>query len=148
MSDNSEHPPDDNEAETKAVEDVPNDSSKSEMKLMNRTDMAMLEDEEMPTYISVSSTSRRDDSDVVNARQQENMSQEVEEDRSPSPYPSDDQAASSVYVLSSEEDMDQHPYNDEDDEDEYDTDGKVTRGITEINLSIRYVISNKSLVYL
>ncbi|XP_029658866.1 MATH and LRR domain-containing protein PFE0570w-like [Formica exsecta] len=119
MSENSEHPPDDNEAETKAMEDLPNDSSKSEVKLMNRTEMAMLEDEEMPTYISVSSTSRRDDSDVINAKQQENMSQEMEEDCSPSPYPSDDQAASSVYVLSSEEDTDQHPYNDEDDEDEY-----------------------------
>ncbi|XP_050447243.1 MATH and LRR domain-containing protein PFE0570w-like [Cataglyphis hispanica] len=119
MSENNEHPPDDNEAETKTIEDLPNDSSKSEMKLMNRTEMTMLEDEEMPTYISVSSTSRRDDSDVVNAKQQENISQEMEEDCSPSPYPSDDQAASSVYVLSSEEDTDQHPYNDEDDEDEY-----------------------------
>ncbi|KMQ95092.1 math and lrr domain-containing protein [Lasius niger] len=119
MSENGEQSPDDNEAETKAIEDIPNDSSKSEVKLMNRTDTAMLEDEEMPTYISVSSTSRRDDSDVVNVKQQGNMSQEVEEDRSPSPYPSDDQAASSVYVLSSEEDTDQHPYNDEDDEDEY-----------------------------
>lgn len=132
MSDNSEHPPDDNEAETKTIEDLPNDSSKSEVKLMNRTDAAMLEDEEMPTYISVSSTSRRDDSDVVNAKQQENMpqesmsqenmSQEMEEDCSQSPYHSDNQAPSSVYVLSSEEDMDQHPYNDEDDEDEYDGD--------------------------
>lgn len=141
MSDNSEHPPDDNEAETKAIEDLPNDSSKSEVKLMNRTDAAMLEDEEMPTYISVSSTSRRDDSDVVNAKQQENMpqesmsqenmSQEMEEDCSESPYHSDNQAPSSVYVLSSEEDMDQHPYNDEDDEDEYDgdTDGKVIHRI-------------------
>lgn len=118
MSENSEHSTDDNEAETKAIEDLPNDSSKSEMKLMNRTDTAMLEDEEMPTYISVSSTSRRDDSDVINAKQQENMSQEVEEDHSPSPYPSDDQAASSVYVLSSEDDIEQ-PYNNEDDEDEY-----------------------------
>lgn len=137
MSDNSEHPPDDNEAETKAVEDLPNDSSKSEVKLMDRTDTAMLEDEEMPTYISVSSTSRRDDSDVVNAKQkenisqentpQENMSQEMEEDRSPSPYPSDDQAGS-VCIVSSEgasEDMDQH--NDDDYEDEYETDGKVIR---------------------
>lgn len=148
MSDNSEHPPDDNEAETKAVEDLPNDSCKSEVKLMNRTDMTMLEDEEMPTYISVSSTSRRDDLDDVNAKQQENMSQEnisqeMEEDCSPSPYPSDDQAASSVYVLSSEEDMDQHPYNDEDDEDEYDTDGKVICRMTGINLSMHYVFSNK-----
>lgn len=118
MSENSEHPPDDNEAETKAIEDLPNDSSKSEVKLMNRTNAAMLEDEEMPTYISVSSTSRRNDSDVVNEKQQEDMSQEMEEDRSSSSYPDDDQAASCI-DLSSGEDTDQHPYNDEDDEDEY-----------------------------
>lgn len=127
MSENSEHSPDDTETETKAMEDLPNDSSKSETKLMNQVDTALLEDEEMPTYISVSSITRPDDSDV-NMKQPENESQEVEEDRSPSPYPSDDQAASSVYVLSSGEETDQHPYNDEDDEDEYgDSDGKFNR---------------------
>lgn len=129
MSGNSEHSPDDTETETKVMEDLPNDSSKSEAKLMmNQTDAAMLEDEEMPTYISVSSTTKPDESDVVNVKQSENKSQEMEEDRSPSPYPSDDQAASSVYVLSSEEETDQHPYNDEDDEDEYgDSDGKLIK---------------------
>ncbi|XP_024877648.1 uncharacterized protein DDB_G0283697-like isoform X1 [Temnothorax curvispinosus] len=118
MSENSEHSPDDTETETKAME--PNDSSKSEVKLMmNQTDAALLEDEEMPTYISVSSTTRPDDSDVVNAKQPENeSSREVDRDRSLSPYPSDDQGASSVYVLSSGEETD-HPYNDEDDEEEY-----------------------------
>lgn len=122
MAENSEHTGDDNEVETKAMEDQLNDSCKSEAKLMNQTDAALLDDEEMPTYISVSSTSRRDDSDITNAKRQE----EMDEDRSPSPYPSDDQAASSVYVLSSGEDTDQHPYNDEDDEDEYgDSDGKL-----------------------
>jgi len=132
MSENSEHSPDDTETETKAMEELPNDSSKSEAKLMmNQTDAALLEDEEMPTYISVSSTTKPDDSDAVNIKQSENESREVEKmeemegDRSPSPCPSDDQAASSVYVLSSEEETDQHPYNDEDDEDEYgDSDGK------------------------
>ncbi|XP_012532399.1 kinesin-related protein 4 [Monomorium pharaonis] len=119
MSENNEHSPDDTETETGTREDPPNDSSKSEAKLMmNQMDAALLEDEEMPTYISVSSTTRPDDSDIV--KQSENQSQEMEETRSPSPYASDDQAASSVYVLSSEEDeTDQHPYNDEDDEDEY-----------------------------
>ncbi|EGI65767.1 hypothetical protein G5I_05673 [Acromyrmex echinatior] len=119
MSENSEHSPDDTETETKAMEDLPNDSSKSETKLMNQADTALLEDEEMPTYISVSSITRPDDSDIVNVKQRENESREMEGDRSPSPYPSDDQAASSVYVLSSGEETDQHPYNDEDDEDEY-----------------------------
>lgn len=129
MSENSEHSPDDTETETKVMEDLPNDSSKSEAKLMmNQTDAALLEDEEMPTYISVSSTTRPDDSDVINTKQSENKLQEVEGDRSPSPYPSDDQAASSVYVLSSGEETDQHPYNDEDDEDEYgDSDGKLIK---------------------
>ena len=126
MSENSDHSPDDTETETKAMEDLPNDSSKSETKLMNQTDTALLEDEEMPTYISVSSITRPDDSDIVNMKQRENESREMEGDRSPSPYPSDDQAASSVYVLSSGEETDQHPYNDEDDEDEYgDSDGKL-----------------------
>lgn len=127
MSENNEHSADDTETETKTREDPPNDSSKSEAKLMmNQMDAALLEDEEMPTYISVSSTTRPDDSDV---KQPENQSQEMEEDRSPSPYLSDDQAASSVYVLSSEEEeTDQHPYNDEDDEDEYaDSDGKLIK---------------------
>ncbi|XP_012230460.1 enolase-phosphatase E1-like isoform X2 [Linepithema humile] len=120
MSENSERSPDDTETETKAVEDLPNNSSKSEVKLMmNRTDATLLEDEEMPTYISVSSTSRRDDSDVVNVKQQDNEPQDVEEDHCPSPYNSDDQAPSSVYVLSSEEETDHHAFNDEDDEDEY-----------------------------
>ncbi|XP_018393684.1 PREDICTED: MATH and LRR domain-containing protein PFE0570w-like [Cyphomyrmex costatus] len=119
MSENSEHSPDDTETETKAMEDLPNDSSKSEAKLMNQADAALLEDEEMPTYISVSSITRPDDSDIVNMKQSENESREIEGDRSQSPYNSDDQAASSVYVLSSGEETDQHPYNDEDDEDEY-----------------------------
>ncbi|XP_014484959.1 PREDICTED: kinesin-related protein 4-like [Dinoponera quadriceps] len=121
MSENSEHPPDDTEAETKATKDVPNDSSKSETKLMmDQTDVALLEDEEMPTYISVSSISRRDDSttEVVNAKQPaENVA--MEEEHSRSPYHSDDQAPSSVCILSSEEETDQLPYNDEDDDDEY-----------------------------
>jgi len=127
MSENSERSPDDTETETKA-EDLPNDSSKSEAKLMmNRTDATLLEDEEMPTYISVSSTSRRDDSNVVNVgkQQESELQEEVEEDQCPSPYPSDDQAPSSVYVLSSEEETDHHPFNDEDDEDEYaDSEGR------------------------
>lgn len=127
MSENSEHSPDDTETETKAMENLPNDSSRSEAKLMmNQTGTALLEDEEMPTYISVSSTTRPDDSDDV--KQPENDSREVERDRSPSPYPSDDQGASSVYVLSSGEETDQHPYNDEDDEDGYgDSDGELTK---------------------
>ncbi|EZA46699.1 hypothetical protein DMN91_012314 [Ooceraea biroi] len=104
-----------NDVETKTMEDPPNDSCKSEAKLMNQTDAALLDDEEMPTYISMSSTSRPDDSDVTSAKRPEDLSQEVDEDRSRSP--SDDQGASSVYVLSSGEDTDQHPY--EDDEDEY-----------------------------
>lgn len=119
-------PEDVDEVETKVIEDLPNDSCRSEAKLMNQTDAALLDDEEMPTYISVSSTSRPDDSNVTNAKQQEDLSQEMDEDRSRSPYPSDDQAASSVYVLSSGDDTDQHPFNDEDDEDEYgDSDGKL-----------------------
>lgn len=131
MSENSERSADDTETETKAIEDLPNDSSKSEVKLMmNRADATLLEDEEMPTYISVSSTSRRDDSEIVNAKQQENEPQEVEEGHCASPYNSDDQAPSSVYVLSSEEEMDQHPFNDEDDDDEFaDRDGKLLKRI-------------------
>ncbi|XP_025074857.1 kinesin-related protein 4-like [Pogonomyrmex barbatus] len=119
MSENSEHSPDDTETETKTMEDMPNDSSKSEARLMNQTDAALLDDEEMPTYISVSSSMRPDDSDVVNAKPLKNETQEMEENRSPSPHPSEDRAPSSVYVLSSGEDTDQHPFNDEDDEDEY-----------------------------
>ncbi|KAL0101447.1 hypothetical protein PUN28_018942 [Cardiocondyla obscurior] len=121
MSENSEHSPDDTETETKVMEDIPNNSSKSETKLMmNQMDAALLEDEEMPTYISMSSTTRPDDSDM-NAKQSENESQTMERERSASPCPSDDQEANSIYVLSSgeETDVDQPPYNDEDDEDEY-----------------------------
>lgn len=63
----------------------------------------------------------------------------MDEDRSRSPYPSDDQAASSVYVLSSGDDTDQHPFNDEDDEDEYgDSDGKLVDEKTWQNDGIVY----------
>lgn len=112
MSENGEHSPDDTETEKNVLEE---DLSKSETKLMmNQSNTALLEDEEMPTYISVSSLSRREHSDV-NVKLQENVSMEEE----CSPCPSDDQAASSIYVLSS---------GDEDDEDEYaDTDGKLLR---------------------
>lgn len=130
MSENSEHSPDDTETETKAMENLPNDSSKSEAKLMmNQTGTALIEDEEMPTYISVSSTTRPDDSDDINAKHSENDSREVDRDRSPSPYPSDDQGANSVYVLSSGEETDQHPYHEEDDEDG-DSDGELIKKCT------------------
>lgn len=126
MSESNERSPDDTETETKVVEDLPNDSSKSEVKLMmNRTDATLLEDEEMPTYISVSSTSRRDDSDVINIKQQQDEPQNVEEDHCQSPYNSDDQAPSSVYVLSSEEETGFHAF---DDEDEFaDSEGKLLK---------------------
>lgn len=123
MSETNEHSADDTETETKTVEDLPNDSIKSEIKLMmNQTDLALLEDEEMPTYISVSSTSRPNDSDVVNAKQQENLSQEMQENHSPSPAPSEE--GRSVIAVSSEEEND----TDHEDEDEDSGEGKVIQG--------------------
>lgn len=124
MSETNEHSVDDTETEPKTV-DLPNDSIKSEVKLMmNQTDTALLEDEEMPTYISVSSTSRPNDSDVVNAKQQENVSQEMQENHSASPAPcSDDEEGNSVYVVSSEEDT-------EHEDEDGDSEGKITRKYT------------------
>ncbi|KAK9300736.1 hypothetical protein QLX08_006687 [Tetragonisca angustula] len=83
--------------------------------LNNETEQLMLEDEEMPTYISVSSPSKREDSDINNTKEPDRIP--IEEDHSRSPYPTDDQGGGSIYVLSSGEDSN-HPYNDEE-EDEY-----------------------------
>lgn len=117
MSEQTTLASEDNEAETNAG-DQSNEESKSVACLLNtETDPTMLEDEEMPTYISMSGSSRRDDSNVSCANQEERMP--VEEDNSRSPYPSDDQGGGSVYVLSSgeEEDSDDHTYPPEEDDD-------------------------------
>ncbi|XP_031846784.1 uncharacterized protein LOC116433145 isoform X2 [Nomia melanderi] len=113
MSEENEHTSEETEtemnAETRSSEQCKNEASI----LNNETEQPMLEDEEMPSYISVSTPSRREDSDV-NTKQDRIP---VEEDHSRSPYPSDDQGGGSIYVLSSGEESN-HPYNNEE-EDEY-----------------------------
>ncbi|XP_012287455.1 uncharacterized protein LOC105703546 [Orussus abietinus] len=83
---------------------------------MTETDMSMLEDEEMPTYISVSSPSRMED--TIGERRQ-HLSEVGKEDPSPSPCRSDEQGGDdSVYVVSSGEETDRPPYPEDED---YDT---------------------------
>lgn len=120
MSEENEHTSEETEAEMNA-ENHNKEQSKSETSMLNNeTEQPMLEDEEMPTYISVSSPSRRENPDVNNTKQEDTAP--IEEDHSRSPYSSDDQGRYSIYVLSSSEETN-HPYNDE--EDEYpDSDGK------------------------
>ncbi|XP_076243211.1 uncharacterized protein LOC143184672 isoform X2 [Calliopsis andreniformis] len=113
MSDENGHTSEETEAEMNAGNQT-NEQSKSDTSMLNNgTEQPMLEDEEMPTYISVSSPSRRDDSDMNVLKHQERIP--MEEDHSRSPYPSDDQGGGSVYVLSSGEES-THPYNEEDEE--------------------------------
>ncbi|XP_012350178.1 MATH and LRR domain-containing protein PFE0570w isoform X3 [Apis florea] len=115
MSEENEHTSEETEAEMN-TENHDKEQSKSETCMLNNeTEQPMLEDEEMPTYISVSTPSKREDSDINNAKQQSRIP--LEEDNSQSPYHSDDQGGGSIYVLSSGEESN-HPYNDED-EDEY-----------------------------
>ncbi|KAG7189736.1 hypothetical protein KM043_017402 [Ampulex compressa] len=112
MSEQSEHASE--ETETEAKEEPDKEKIGRSESETNQTDPPMLEDEEMPTYISVSSPSRRDDSEVNNSKRHENVP--MEEDHSRSPYPSDDQGGGSVYVLSSGDESDQHAYNEEEEE--------------------------------
>ncbi|KOC63412.1 hypothetical protein WH47_01901 [Habropoda laboriosa] len=119
MSEENEHTSEDTEAEMN-TENHSKQQSKSETSMLNNeTEQPMLEDEEMPTYISVSSPSRREDSDVNNTKQQDRIP--IEEDHSRSPYPSDDQGGGSIYVLSSGEET-THGYNDEEDDEYADSD--------------------------
>lgn len=87
--------------------------------LTTHSDTAMLEDEEMPTYISVSTSSKCEDSDVSNTKQHDEELPMKEQPRSP--CISEQGGTSSVYLLSSGEDTDPR-YNDEDDGDYGDSD--------------------------
>lgn len=119
MSEENEHTSEETEAEMN-TENRNKEQSKSETCVLNNeTEQPMLEDEEMPTYISVSTPSKREDSDIDNAKQQSRVP--LEEDNSP--YRSDDQGGGSIYVLSSGEESN-HPYNDEDEDEYADSEGK------------------------
>lgn len=121
MSEENEHTSEETEAEMN-TENRDKEQSKSETCVLNNeTEQPMLEDEEMPTYISVSTPSKREDSDIDNAKQQSRVP--LEEDNSQSPYRSDDQGGGSIYVLSSGEESN-HPYNDEDEDEYADSEGK------------------------
>ncbi|XP_033183728.1 uncharacterized protein LOC117153628 isoform X2 [Bombus vancouverensis nearcticus] len=110
MSQRNERTSDETESQMRA-ENHNKEQSKCETSMLNNdTEQPMLEDEEMPTYISVSTPSKREDSDISNTKQADRIP--IEEDHSRSPYPSDDQGGGSIYVLSSGEES-THPYNDE-----------------------------------
>lgn len=121
MSEENEHTSEETEAEMNTGNHS-KEQSKSEASILNNeTGQPLLEDEEMPTYISVSSPSRREDSDINNTKQQDRIP--VDEEHSRSPYPSDDQEAGSIYVLSSGEESN-HAYNYEEDDEYADSEGK------------------------
>ncbi|XP_034172340.2 uncharacterized protein LOC117600701 isoform X1 [Osmia lignaria lignaria] len=115
MSEENKHTSEETESEMNTENQIREQSKSDTSILNNESEQPMLEDEEMPTFVSVSSPSRRDDSDPSNVKQQCRIP--VEEDHSRSPCPSDDQGGGSIYVLSSGEESN-HPYNDEE-EDEY-----------------------------
>ncbi|XP_076649099.1 uncharacterized protein LOC143356924 isoform X2 [Halictus rubicundus] len=114
MSEENEHTSEENEAEMNGGNHSGEQSKSDNSMLNNETGQPLLEDEEMPTYISVSTPSRREDWDVNNTKQQDRIP--LEEDHSRSAYPSDDQGGGSVYVVSSGEESN-HPYNDEEEDD-------------------------------
>ncbi|XP_043502455.1 kinesin-related protein 4-like [Polistes fuscatus] len=95
-----------------------NQSKNEDAMVMVDSETPMLEDEEMPTYISVSTSSKCEDSDVSNVKHHEEDSPTKEQ--SGSPCTSEQEGPASVYVLSSEEETDQHY--DEDDVDCGDSD--------------------------
>ena len=76
---------------------------------------------EMNTENRNKEQSKSEDSDIDNAKQQSRVP--LEEDNSQSPYRSDDQGGGSIYVLSSGEESN-HPYNDEDEDEYADSEGK------------------------
>ena len=86
------------------------------------SDISMLEDEEMPTYSSISSSIKPNNS--VSTHEQRMIDIPLEKERSPSPEPSEDQDNESVYVVSSTADTDRNPDDIEDEEEEnYDSEG-------------------------
>lgn len=115
MSEENEHTSEETDTEMNAGNRTSEQSKSGTSMLNNETEVPMLEDEEMPTYISVSSPSRREDADVSNAKQQDRIP--MEEDHSRSPYPNDDQGGGRIiYVLSSGEESTRASNDDEDDE--------------------------------
>ncbi|KAI4498751.1 hypothetical protein M0802_006218 [Mischocyttarus mexicanus] len=90
-----------------------NQTKNEDAMVMVDSETPMLEDEEMPTYISVSTSSKCEDSDVSNVKHNEENS--LTKEQSHSPCTSEQEGPASVYVLSSEEETDQHY--DEDDVD-------------------------------
>ena len=87
-------------------------------------EMPMLEDEEMPTYVSVSSPSRPEDAEIRNEQQEEVAP--LVDNRNSSPYPNDDEGGGSIYVVSSGEESNRSHFDEDDDtNEEYDTDGNV-----------------------
>ncbi|XP_066592522.1 repetitive organellar protein-like [Prorops nasuta] len=68
----------------------------------SQPESSMLEDEEMPTYISVSSISKQEDVDAEETRTEKEPPDSPEDQSTRSPYRSDDQGGGgSVYVVSS-----------------------------------------------
>ncbi|XP_054010190.1 kinesin-related protein 4-like isoform X1 [Hylaeus anthracinus] len=114
MSEENEHTSEETDTEMNSRNHT-NEQSKSGVSMLNNeTEEPMLDDEEMPTYLSLSSPSGREGRSVNNTKEQDRIP--MEEDHSRSPYPSDDQGGGSIYVLSSGEESTQ-PYGE--DEDEY-----------------------------
>lgn len=105
--------------QTEKEESNENHSKSVDAMAMAHSETPMLEDEEMPTYISVSTSSKCEDSDISNAKHHEEESPTKEQ--SHSPCTSEQEGPASVYVLSSEEETD--PRYDDDDGDYGNSDG-------------------------
>nr|KAF7409222.1 hypothetical protein H0235_014074 [Vespula pensylvanica] len=99
--------------QTEKEESNENHSKSVDAMAMAHSETPMLEDEEMPTYISVSTSSKCEDSDISNVKHHEEESPTKEQSRSP--CTSEQEGPASVYVLSSEEETD--PRYDDDDGD-------------------------------
>ncbi|XP_046833714.1 uncharacterized protein DDB_G0283697-like isoform X1 [Vespa crabro] len=94
--------------QTEKEESIENHSKSVEVMAMAHSETPMLEDEEMPTYISVSTSSKCEDSDISNAKHHEEESPTKEQSRSP--CTSEREGPASVYVLSSEEETNYEEY--------------------------------------
>ena len=86
------------------------------------SEISMIEDEEMPTFSSVSSSTKPNNSVATHEQRMDDVPSK--RDRTPSPEPSDDQDNESIYVVSSSGETDRNPDDiEEEEEDDYDSEG-------------------------
>ncbi|XP_033221440.1 probable serine/threonine-protein kinase kinX isoform X2 [Belonocnema kinseyi] len=122
-----EKPPEEPVPAGEREEDVDDGQSEDTVVVSKKSsEISMIEDQEMPTFSSVSSLTKPNNSQSVSTHEQRMDDVPPERDRTPSPEPSDEQDNESIYVVSSTADTDQNPDDIEDEEeDDYDSEDMI-----------------------